>query len=55
MHQTIDTHQWKEYFFEYFKDKQDVLDSIDFDAWLNKPGLPPVKPKYAICSNLLHQ
>uniref|UniRef100_A0A914UHH6 Peptidase M1 leukotriene A4 hydrolase/aminopeptidase C-terminal domain-containing protein n=1 Tax=Plectus sambesii TaxID=2011161 RepID=A0A914UHH6_9BILA len=46
MYQTIDTEQWKEFFFEYFKDKQDVLNTIDFDAWLNKPGMPPVKPNY---------
>uniref|UniRef100_A0A914UIT3 Peptidase M1 leukotriene A4 hydrolase/aminopeptidase C-terminal domain-containing protein n=1 Tax=Plectus sambesii TaxID=2011161 RepID=A0A914UIT3_9BILA len=46
IYQTIDTEQWKEFFFEYFKDKQDVLNTIDFDSWLNKPGMPPVKPNY---------
>uniref|UniRef100_A0A915E0B0 Peptidase M1 leukotriene A4 hydrolase/aminopeptidase C-terminal domain-containing protein n=1 Tax=Ditylenchus dipsaci TaxID=166011 RepID=A0A915E0B0_9BILA len=26
--------------------QRDVLDTIDFDTWLNNPGVPPNKPKY---------
>ncbi|KAI1715474.1 peptidase family m1 domain-containing protein [Ditylenchus destructor] len=31
---------------EFFTDKKDVLDSIDFNTWLTSPGIPPNKPSY---------
>ncbi|CAN8001571.1 unnamed protein product [Ixodes hexagonus] len=43
---SIDTLQWKEYLFQYFKDKEDVLSAVDWEAWLHAPGLPPKIPSY---------
>lgn len=39
---------WKEFFLNYFKDKvaAEKLDSIDWGLWLDKPGMPPVKPDF---------
>ncbi|XP_064483392.1 leukotriene A-4 hydrolase-like [Ornithodoros turicata] len=45
-HQSINTNQWKDYLFEYFHDKVDVLKEVDWDTWLYAPGLPPVIPEY---------
>ncbi|KAI6179628.1 Leuk-A4-hydro-C domain-containing protein [Aphelenchoides besseyi] len=41
--QSIVTNDWVE---PFFSDKKDVLDNIDFDSWLYKPGLPPNKPNF---------
>lgn len=43
---SIDTSQWKEYLFDYFKDKEDVLSAVDWKTWLHAPGLPPKIPSY---------
>ncbi|KAK5877208.1 hypothetical protein CesoFtcFv8_026474 [Champsocephalus esox] len=40
------TDEWKNYLFTYFKDKVDVLNQVDWDAWMFTPGMPPVKPQY---------
>lgn len=45
-HQAIDSYQWKEHLFEYFKDKRELLDTVDFDLWFNGVGMPPTKPVY---------
>ncbi|CAD6196149.1 unnamed protein product [Caenorhabditis auriculariae] len=44
-HKSVYTDQWKENLYEFFSDKKAVLDSIDWNLWLNRPGVPP-KPKY---------
>ncbi|XP_071961520.1 leukotriene A-4 hydrolase-like [Antedon mediterranea] len=56
---SITTDEWKDCFLSYFKNKvsADILDSIDWDAWFTKPGMPPVKPQYNTiladaCTNL---
>ncbi|XP_074867718.1 leukotriene A-4 hydrolase [Carettochelys insculpta] len=40
------TEDWKKFLYSYFKDKVDVLNSVDWNAWMHSPGMPPVKPKY---------
>ncbi|XP_077546818.1 leukotriene A-4 hydrolase [Haemaphysalis longicornis] len=46
-YKSVDTAQWKEYLYEYFKDKRDVLDKVDWHTWLHVPGMPPVIPSYS--------
>ncbi|XP_046491533.1 leukotriene A-4 hydrolase [Neodiprion pinetum] len=45
-YKSIVTLTWKGYLYDYFKDKVDVLNSIDWDTWLYRPGMPPVIPAY---------
>lgn len=45
-HQAIDSHQWKKHLFEYFSEKRDILNTVDFDAWFHAVGMPPEKPEY---------
>ncbi|CAL8278208.1 leukotriene A-4 hydrolase [Gadus morhua] len=40
------TEEWKAYLFTYFQDKVDVLNKVDWNAWMHTPGMPPVKPQY---------
>lgn len=44
-YKSLDSYQFKETLYEFFTSKKDILDSIDWDTWFNKPGLPP-KPKF---------
>lgn len=41
-YQTVTTSEWKSYLEGYFHDKRDILSQVDWNAWLNKPGMPPV-------------
>ncbi|KAJ0057050.1 hypothetical protein NL108_000897, partial [Boleophthalmus pectinirostris] len=43
---SVTTDQWKNYLFTYFKDKVDILNKVDWNAWIYTPGMPPVKPQY---------
>ncbi|RNA29022.1 leukotriene A-4 hydrolase [Brachionus plicatilis] len=43
---SIDTNDWKQFLYEYFSDKKEILDSVDWNAWLNTPGMPPVVLKF---------
>uniref|UniRef100_A0A8C1QZU0 Leukotriene A(4) hydrolase n=1 Tax=Cyprinus carpio TaxID=7962 RepID=A0A8C1QZU0_CYPCA len=43
---TVTTEEWKNYLFTYFKDKVDILNKVDWNAWMHTPGMAPVKPKY---------
>eukprot|EP00047_Mylnosiga_fluctuans_P005133 m.238626 g.238626 ORF g.238626 m.238626 type:complete len:604 (-) comp13332_c0_seq1:98-1909(-) len=43
---SITTPQWREFLYEYFQDKRAVLDAVDWAAWLNGPGMPPVANKF---------
>uniref|UniRef100_A0A914WEU3 Peptidase M1 leukotriene A4 hydrolase/aminopeptidase C-terminal domain-containing protein n=1 Tax=Plectus sambesii TaxID=2011161 RepID=A0A914WEU3_9BILA len=45
-YESILTDQWKTYLFDYFGAQKSVLEGIDFDAWLNNPGVPPNKPTF---------
>ncbi|KAK6053408.1 leukotriene A4 hydrolase [Cooperia oncophora] len=46
-HMAIDSFQWKKHLHEYFHDKKDILNTVDFDAWFYAVGMPPEKPSYA--------
>ncbi|XP_062989817.1 leukotriene A-4 hydrolase [Elgaria multicarinata webbii] len=43
---SIRTEDWKNFLYAYFKDKVDVLDTVNWNAWMNAAGMPPVKPTY---------
>ncbi|KAK7896721.1 hypothetical protein WMY93_022046 [Mugilogobius chulae] len=43
---SVTTDQWKDYLFSYFKEKVDILNKVDWNAWMYTPGMPPVKPQY---------
>ncbi|XP_077450189.1 leukotriene A-4 hydrolase isoform X2 [Stigmatopora argus] len=45
-YKSVTTEQWKDFLFTYFKDKADVLNKVDWNAWMFTPGMPPVKPRY---------
>ncbi|NXY81179.1 LKHA4 hydrolase, partial [Alcedo cyanopectus] len=45
-YKSIVTEDWKKCLYTYFKDKVDVLDKVDWNAWFYTPGMPPVKPTY---------
>ncbi|AMD21074.1 HEL207Cp [Eremothecium sinecaudum] len=38
---SLDTWQFLDTLFEFFSDKREVLDAIDWKAWLFTPGMPP--------------
>ncbi|KAI6225081.1 Leukotriene A-4 hydrolase [Aphelenchoides fujianensis] len=44
--QSISSDDWLAFLREFFADKKEVLERVDFDGWLNKPGVPPNKPNY---------
>uniref|UniRef100_A0A4W4F5C0 Leukotriene A-4 hydrolase n=1 Tax=Electrophorus electricus TaxID=8005 RepID=A0A4W4F5C0_ELEEL len=43
---SVTTQEWKDHLFTYFKDKVDLLNKVDWNAWMHTPGMPPVKPEY---------
>lgn len=43
---SLDTYQFLDELYSFFADKKNQLDSIDWDSWLYKPGMPPIKPKF---------
>ncbi|XP_001509819.2 leukotriene A-4 hydrolase [Ornithorhynchus anatinus] len=45
-YKSVATDEWKGFLYSYFKDKVNLLDTVDWNAWLHSPGMPPVKPKY---------
>ncbi|KAJ1162045.1 hypothetical protein NDU88_002524 [Pleurodeles waltl] len=45
-YKSVVTDDWKTFLYTYFKDKIDVLDKVDWKAWMHTPGMPPVKPNY---------
>lgn len=45
-YKSLDTYQFLDTLYEYFSEKKEQLDSIDWEAWLFKPGMPPVKPQF---------
>ncbi|KAF1561683.1 UNVERIFIED_CONTAM: Aminopeptidase ltah-1.1, partial [Eudyptes robustus] len=44
--QSIVTNDWISFLKEFFADKKDALEAVDYAGWLNKPGVPPNKPKF---------
>ncbi|XP_014672522.1 PREDICTED: leukotriene A-4 hydrolase-like [Priapulus caudatus] len=45
-YKSLTTDEWRHLLYDYFADKKDLLDSVDWDAWLYAPGMPPVQPNY---------
>ncbi|KAI8073423.1 peptidase family M1-domain-containing protein [Gilbertella persicaria] len=48
---SISTEDWKAFLFEYMEKTHgpsmiEKLNTIDFDAWINQPGMPPVDPEF---------
>ncbi|KAI8967114.1 peptidase family M1-domain-containing protein [Mycotypha africana] len=48
---SISTEDWKQFLFEYMEkthgsSMMDKLNTIDWDAWINQPGMPPVDPGF---------
>ena len=40
---SLDTFQFLDTLYEFYPNKKNVLDSIDWETWLFKPGMPPVQ------------
>ncbi|QHS75860.1 bifunctional aminopeptidase/epoxide hydrolase [Saccharomyces paradoxus] len=38
---SLDTFQFLDTLYEFYPDKREILDSVDWEAWLYKPGMPP--------------
>ncbi|EFN66270.1 Leukotriene A-4 hydrolase [Camponotus floridanus] len=45
-YKSIKTDIWKDYLYQYFSEEVKLLNSVDWDTWLYKPGMPPVIPDY---------
>ncbi|KAK6456049.1 leukotriene A-4 hydrolase 2 [Scheffersomyces xylosifermentans] len=43
---SLDTYQFMDELYDYFSDKTEELNSIDWDSWLYKPGMPTIKPAF---------
>ncbi|KAK7014453.1 Leukotriene A-4 hydrolase, partial [Halocaridina rubra] len=43
-YKSITSDIFKDFLLEYFFDKKKIFDSVDWDAWLHTPGMPPIKP-----------
>lgn len=42
---SLDTYQFLDTLYEFYQDKSEILNSVDWETWLYKPGLPP-KPTF---------
>lgn len=54
---SLDTYQFRDTLYEFFADKKEILDTVDWDTWFYAPGMPPVKPNFDtsladVCYNL---
>lgn len=45
-YKSLDTYQFMDTLYDFFAAKKDKLDAIDWQSWLYKPGMPPVKPNF---------
>ncbi|XP_034237150.1 leukotriene A-4 hydrolase isoform X1 [Thrips palmi] len=43
---SISTDDWRNFLYDYFPGKHNILNGIDWDSWLHKPGMPPHIPSY---------
>ncbi|AOA62009.1 Leucyl aminopeptidase (leukotriene A4 hydrolase) with epoxide hydrolase activity [Komagataella phaffii GS115] len=44
-YKSLDSYQFLDTLYEFFSDKHEILDKVDWETWLYKFGLPP-KPKF---------
>lgn len=42
---SVVTDDWKAFLYQYFSDKKDILDKIDWNNWLYDVGIPKTKPQ----------
>uniref|UniRef100_A0A3Q3GW40 Leukotriene A-4 hydrolase n=1 Tax=Labrus bergylta TaxID=56723 RepID=A0A3Q3GW40_9LABR len=47
---SVTSEEWKNYLFTYFKDQVDVLNKVDWNAWMFTPGMPP----FSCCNDTLN-
>ncbi|KAF7632994.1 Leuk-A4-hydro_C domain-containing protein [Meloidogyne graminicola] len=45
-YKSIVTDEWIDYLYEFYDDKRAILDSINWNNWLHRPGMPPQKPTF---------
>lgn len=45
-YKSLDSYQFIDSLYEFFTDDHDTLDSIDWETWIFKPGMPPITPKF---------
>lgn len=45
-YKSLDTYQFLDCLYGFFADKKAILDLVDWNTWLFKPGMPPVKPDF---------
>uniref|UniRef100_A0A8C2WTH3 Leukotriene A-4 hydrolase n=1 Tax=Cyclopterus lumpus TaxID=8103 RepID=A0A8C2WTH3_CYCLU len=46
---SVTTDEWKNHLFTYFKDQVEVLNKVDWNAWMFTPGMPPT---WSLCSDV---
>ncbi|CAK5082914.1 unnamed protein product [Meloidogyne enterolobii] len=59
-YRSIVTDEWMDYLYEFYDDKRSILDSINWNNWLHRPGMPPQKPTFdetllKICKSLANK
>lgn len=45
-YKSLDTYQFIDELYGFFADKHEALDLLDWEAWLYKPGMPPIRPNF---------
>jgi len=45
-YKALDSYEWKDFVYEFFAEKKETLDTVDWDSWLHKPGMLPVELKF---------
>uniref|UniRef100_A0A4W3J0Z8 Leukotriene A-4 hydrolase n=1 Tax=Callorhinchus milii TaxID=7868 RepID=A0A4W3J0Z8_CALMI len=47
-YKSVTTKDWKQFLYSYFHDQVDILNQIDWHAWLYSPGVPPFQKFYIV-------
>lgn len=45
-YKSLDTYQFLDTLYAFFAKQKEQLDTIDWESWLYKPGMPPITPKF---------
>lgn len=45
-YKSLDTYEFLDTLYAFFPEDKDKLDGIDWETWLYKPGMPPIKPDF---------
>ncbi|AET38797.1 bifunctional aminopeptidase/epoxide hydrolase Ecym_3306 [Eremothecium cymbalariae DBVPG len=54
-HQSVDTWLFLDTLFEFFSDKKDILNHIDWETWLFGDGMPPRQDYITILADVVYQ